>query len=306
MRRFVTALVFSLAITAGSAVVFSADNSLFSDVRVHAVFTPAKGDSVDTSKRPTENSADTPLTKATDAGELSRMLRQAGFEPKEVGSSVVTTKKQAGDWNFPVVLTISDDAEQMGIVLLLSTAKEQQPIPNDKLLGLLEANRKFHPAYFAYSTKHRRFELYRVLKNQQVTSDAIRNEIDRLTQIAQETQDLWNLDSSGSSPKPTQTEPQAKPAGSLVGTWAASRSDQEAFAIQFTADGKFNLVYVNQGKQTKSSGKFTRDGDALTLEGTDGFRLSGTVQAETDKEFRFQLQNSESASASLLFKKASR
>jgi len=47
-------------------------------------------------------------------------------------------------------------------------------------------------------------------------------------------------------------------------------------------------VYINDGKQTKSSGKFTVAAGTLTLTGSDGLKLEGNLTLSSDTEFRFQ------------------
>ena len=298
MKTSFVAIVFGVAIVATSAA--SADeNSLFSKVRVHSVFAP-RADSSPASPGSTTPSSNVP-DRITDVGQLSRMLGKAGFDATEVGSQVVSTKTQNGTWSFPVLVTISEDESQLGIALLLSTIKDEQQVPASKLLELMNANRRYAPSYFAYSSKRKRTELYRLIKNQSVTSELLRKEINRLAVIARETENLWQFDVS-STPTPddsTDSKPAAV-ATSLTGTWTAVRSDKEAFAIRFNADSTFKLIYVKQGQQSKSTGKFTLNGQSLTLVGEGGFRMSGTLSTKSDREFQLTLSNS----TSLTFKKA--
>ncbi len=63
------------------------------------------------------------------------------------------------------------------------------------------------------------------------------------------------------------------------------------------------LVYVNSSKQNRSTGKYTLSGETLTLEGQQGFRLTGSVKSLKPKEFQFLPQNAAQGSA-LLFKRA--
>ncbi len=299
MRRSIPSIVLGLLIAANSPV--SAESSLFSSVRVASVFTQP-GNST-TVAPPRERSLEPAQLKVTSAGQLSRLLLEAGLESKEIEARVVATKKQLDPWSFPVLVTISEDETRLGIVLLLSAVKEGQ-VPADKLLGLLELNRKYAPSNFAYSSQRKRTELYRSIENQAVTGQQLRDEIDRLANLAKETESFWQFE-SGTASEPT--DEAAKPAattGSLVGRWSAARSDKEAFAVQFQAGGTFTLVYVNQGKQTRSTGTFTIEGQSLTLAGSQGMRLTGTVSGQSDTEFRFLPKNSPSGAAPLTFKKA--
>ena len=61
----------------------------------------------------------------------------------------------------------------------------------------------------------------------------------------------------------------------------------EAFAIQLNANSTFVLVYVKDGKQTRSTGQFTLAGSTLTLSGSDGVKFNGTIGGVTAKTFEF-------------------
>ena len=69
---------------------------------------------------------------------------------------------------------------------------------------------------------------------------------------------------------------------------SAAKSSTEAFGIEFKADGTFNLVYIKSSNQTKSSGSFTIASEKLTLTGTDGLKLEGTVALKSAGEFSFK------------------
>ena len=91
---------------------------------------------------------------------------------------------------------------------------------------------------------------------------------------------------------------------SLVGKWSAAPSEKDAFAIQLDAAGKFVLVHVNQGKQTKSSGKYTFTNQQLTLAGDDGTQISGTVTSSTAQDFTFKIQTKSEKPPVLAFRRA--
>lgn len=286
------------------------ENDLFSKVRTESVYTP--------STQPAESAPDrrSPQlpeleVKITSTGELARKLRLAGFETEEDAENrMVSTKTKLGPWTFPVLIVLSEDDSQLMMAMLLSSVSSESQIPKAKLLGLLQANRKYAPASFGYSAKRRRTELYVVLKNRLINSGKLRDEIDRMARIAAETDQLWDLDSSAETPatgsaaaqpaaNPSTTAPQEAP--SLVGKWVSNRSANEAFAIQFNADGTFLLAYVKNSQQSQSSGKYTLENQTLSLSGKNGLRLEGTISSQSEKQFRFQ----PTGSASLDFKRAS-
>ncbi len=244
-------------------------------------------------------------------------MRLAGLEVEEDSENqLVSTKTVLGPWTFPVAVVMTDDAGHLMIALMLSSAESEQQIPTDKLLGMLQANRKYAPASFGYSAARQRTELYYTVKNENITGQMLAEQIRRLANVADATQDLWQIGSkqqsttaptpssatSGTS-APAATEP-AEPnsaSTSMEGTWVASQSDQEAFAIAFRRDGTFVLVYVKNGQQTKSTGKFTLSDSLLQLEGSGGLQLSGTISNRNTSQFSLQLNGG----ASLTFKRAS-
>lgn len=254
---------------------------------------------------------------------MAQLVSQAGLDPKAVSENVVSTKIQHETWSFPTLVTTSDDRSQVILVLLLAVLEDEQRLSADKLLELMNANRDEAPAFFAYSTKRKRIELYRTLENDGITSEQLRGEISRLAEIAARTQGLWKLETqagakpaspptkAGAASKPATAKPPTGPVprtapsakADLVGRWSAAKSKTEAFAMQLKADGTFVLVHVNQGKQTRSTGRFTLSGQSLTLAGSDGSKLAGDIRSISDKEFSFQPTGGKAGS--LTFKKAS-
>ena len=322
------------------------EDSLFSQVPIESVFSPSDGSAEGRpgAARPPRPLAPRPLRGAA---AISDALRQAGFEPKELSSEVVSINLTAGEWSFPVLVTASEDRGQLSLIALLSSVKDEKQVPPDKLLSLLSANRDYAPAYFSFSSKRKRTELHLGVDNQAMTGESLKREIDRLAAIAKETQSLWQLEPAEAaapaqppaaqqpSTAPQQPAPQqpaqrqvatktapaqtaapaqgnanaATPAPaanpSLVGKWSAARSEKEAFAMQLNADGTFVLVHVADGKQNRSTGKFTFSGQQLTIVGSDGTRLSGTISQQSQQEFHFLPAGATSKTPSLVFKRAS-
>jgi uncharacterized protein (TIGR03066 family) len=174
----------------------------------------------------------------------------------------------------------------------------------------LAANREQQPAFFTYSEKQSRLELVLSMTNAEISPRVLREEIRRLAQIAENTANLWEISNQSSPqappgkqvatsvPQATNSAPQrtaqAQPrttapaaAGSILGKWSASRSDKEAFAMQLNADGSFVLVFVNNGKQSRSTGKYTHTGGQLTLTTEGGGKFAGGVANLTATSFEF-------------------
>jgi hypothetical protein len=161
------------------------------------------------------------------------------------------------------------------------------------------------------------------LDNDSISPRLMREELRRLAQMAENTASLWevaannvaasapaaggkpagqNITINTSAAKQNAAAPAAgtSTASSLLGKWSAARSEKEAFAIQLNADNTFVLVYVKDGKQSRSSGQFTLSGGQLTLTGSDGAKFSGSVGSVTAKTFDF----TPPSTAKLTFQKA--
>ena len=320
MRKSFSLLALILILAAADV---RAEDSLFSAVPIDSVFSPSGASSGQQQQRQTPVEQPKRLFGAARLGE---MLRDAGYEPAELSPLIVSTKMQIEQVTIPVVLTLSADQSQLEVMLLLGSAKDEKQLPAEKLLTLLAANRQHAPAYFSYSEKNKRTELHRELSNQGMSSEVLKAELTKLNTIAKETQAAWNIDVSISNavaqapaqqpapsaapaqqPAPAQTAPAATaPAvnSALVGRWSAAKSDKEAFAMLLGTDGAFVLVHVNNGKQTRTTGKFTLSGQTLSLVSSDGTRSAGTVSIQSAKQFQFLPQGVTNNTAALTFKKA--
>ncbi|MEO2013397.1 MAG: hypothetical protein ABGZ53_03400 [Fuerstiella sp.] len=285
-------IAFAVIMTATTLAVAD-DDDLFSDVRTNAVFDSATN---------SDNTGTTRPKAITNAKTLREVLKSAGFDATTEGNRSVTTTKQLDPWTFPVLVTISDNEKTIGIRLGLSVIKDEKQLSTATLLQLMSASQKHAPSQFTYSAKRHRTELSTFMTGNRLTGQQLRDEINRLAILAKETSAIWaaadsRTDSDKPSPDVTKTKaapstlPDSGSQQSFSGTWSAIRSDTEAFAVAFKADGTFNLVYVNNGRQTKTSGKFSITNGSLTLAGSDGVRLVGVLTRVSDKEFRFAPQN---------------
>src|SRR5690606_21942751 len=119
---------------------------------------------------------------------------------------VLSIKIERGDWTFPALVMLSENQKELWLVLLLSSIKDEKQVPAGRLLQLMSATREYAPAYFAYSEKRKRTELYRVFENSQLTAERLREELNRLTEIALETESLWNFEGTGAGAAPQLAE----------------------------------------------------------------------------------------------------
>jgi hypothetical protein len=297
MSKLINALAATAVVILGSASYAADNDDLFSDVRPSSVFDVA---SAENSSDGTANASSKRITSPED---LRDMLKSAGFDAKVSSSRTVTMKKELTPWTFPVMLILSEDETSLSIMLGLSMITDvAKELPAKTLLGMMAASQKNAPALFAYHAKRERTELSQLVKNQALTGQILRDEINRLAILAKDTAALWNLQSETTAEPEQKTTDKPQPTTTtFVGKWSAARSATEAFAVEFATDGTFNIVYINNGKQTKTSGKFTTSAGSLSLEGTDGVKLEGKLTVNTDTQFSFTIQNS----TALVFKKAS-
>lgn len=294
-------LIFTIAGLSVAIPVTLADDSLLSDVRIDSVY-ESETDSSGSSERKQKQTVRVRTTE-----KLSELLRDAGFEVKSSKNQIVKTTKKLDRWSFPVLVTITEDEQNLGLTLALSSVSDIGLMTTEKLLDLMEANRKHAPSQFLFSKTRKRTELFCLLKNDGVTAQSLRDEINRMAVLAKENEAIWRIGDNAKTAA-TPQEPSEKssdtgttaPGSALTGNWSAARSSKEAFAIRFEADGTFQLIYIKDGKQTRSSGKFTQDAQSLTLEGKDGLRLTGSFSLQSEKQFQFQPRNS----TQLTFRKA--
>lgn len=281
-----------------SSATFADSDDLFSEFSSVSVF---GGNSESSGSKKSGNAVPRRVNSST---QLRDLIKTAGFDAKVASTRAVTAEKELEPWTFPVLLVISEDETMINVVLGLTTIKDvAKELPAEKLLKMMTASQKNAPAMFAYHAPRQRTELSVTMKNDNLTGQMLRDEINRMAVLAKKSADVWANDSQKASANPTSPRPTVKQSPApveLSGKWAASKSATEAFAIEFKANRTFNLVYIKDGQQTKSSGSFTVENGSLTLSGSDGLKLTGDLTVSSDKEFRFKPQNS----SVLVFRKA--
>jgi hypothetical protein len=316
-------LCLSALVWAGQAARPAAADDLFSSIPIDSVFTPPSTDTKTTPARSDEKAER--IQRVLNITQLTDILRDAGLEP-EAEEAAVLVKLQQSRWTFPIVLGLDEQREQIVMLVRLADFAGKPALSSDRLLALLGASRDLRPAFFSYSDKNKRIELMMSLNNDSISPRLMREELRRLAQMAENTASLWEVAATNNTAAAAPAAPATggKPAGqgitintnstkqntaapaaasnasSLLGKWSAARSEKEAFAIQLNADNTFVLVYIKDGKQSRSSGQFTLAGGQLTLAGSDGAKFSGSVSGITAKTFEF----TPPSSAKLTFQKA--
>lgn len=289
MSRLFNIVTVAILFTCGS--VASADeDDLFSDVKTKSVFedeTKTSGAAIST-------------TRITSAEELRDLLKAAGFEAKVASSRAVSLEKKLDPWTFPVLMVISEDEKQVDIMLGLATIKDvTKELPVTTLLKMMTASQENAHMLFSYHAKRERTEVSQVIRNQSLTGLMLRDAVNKMALLAKQTSGVWSTSTNEStvvtdakveSPAPATPQP-ATAAPNLAGKWSAARSATEAFAVELKSTGTFNLVYINAGKQTKSSGKFTAKDGSLSLIGSNGLKLEGKLTVQSATEFTFAPAN---------------
>ena len=239
------------------------------------------------------------------------LLEEAGLTATIDGENAATLQLKHNRFTFPIAISLDADREKVRLQMQLTDLNGQPALASERLLGLLATNLDFQPMFFSFSDKRKRIELVSGVANVQTSAESLRDELSKMAAIAESTANLWETNAAGAAPAapaisapgidkanqpvvnnqaaPAQAPAQtpASGASNFVGKWSASRSQTEAFAMQLNNDGSFVLVFVKDGKQSKSSGKFTLGGNQLVLTTSDGGKFTGQVANLTAKSFEF-------------------
>ncbi len=302
---FLTTLFSGMTGMSGVSSLRAEEQDLFSSVRGVSVFDSATSDDAGVVKP----SASARLTSIE---VVAQLVREAGFDAKVLANQFVTTRKEQDPWAFPVLIEISADERHLIVVLGLSIVKQPSEVPASVWLRMLEANQKHPAAQFAFHPGRKRTEVIGLLPNTAIDSLTLRDEINRLAILARDTESAWKLPSeddatastsfdavasmpttSASGEPGAATSPDDNSASDiavadrLVGRWSAATAQNAAFAAEFASTGRFVLVHVKQGQQTRSTGSFVIQSQQLIMTGDDGLRLTGAIQIVADSSFRF-------------------
>lgn len=312
MFRSVAAHVLWASLFAAS-LAFGGDD-LFSDLQVESVY-GSSGSAADIDPAEAEpairtGTPDSPVEIAGPAS-LAEALRNGGFDPQEANSRYLTVMLEFGEARKAAFATVSEDRQRVQLVLPLSTLAKGATLSTDRLTTLMEANRADRAERFAFSAKLGRIELHRSVENRNVTGAELRDAFEAMVAVADETESLWKSDeapvstpATASAGNPASPAPPANAVASpsLVGSWTASRSKTQAFALRLEADGKFALVTVDGTRNAKSSGTYVLGGEKLSLNDAKGGSLAGTIKIQSGSKFEFTPTGG--SAAALIFQRA--
>lgn len=252
---------------------------------------------ISTPKQPvTPRETESPVPqKNVDEGSLEKMLQQTGYSVKQIKDAGLLIQIKAGKWTIPTLVSLSKDGSQVWMAMVLKTLTNVSDLDADRLIGLMEANRKYGPAFFTFNRETKRIELRRAVRNLELDAKVLKLQIDILALVAGETATLWSFDSSaGKAPSGNSgNSTPSKPAVSReVGRWVSQLSGGQGFALRLDADGSFALVHRKADGSTETSrGTYTLSENKLTLKGSDQPALEGTVTFSSNDAFNFVIGN---------------
>ncbi|MFN8709419.1 MAG: hypothetical protein ACK50J_22280, partial [Planctomyces sp.] len=168
-----------------------ADDDLISEIRSGSVYSSEK--STDSESEYGTSKEAGKGKRITDPETLRLRLTDAGFEATVEGSRTVVTKKSLDEVSYPVRVSISEDEFQVGISVGLATLANSQSASSEQLLRLMEAGLTHAPAQFVHDRERGWLDLHVALKNSGLTGQSLRDEINRMIQLARDTHDLWSF-----------------------------------------------------------------------------------------------------------------
>ncbi len=306
MRYFFAFAVFAASLCHVS--ILRADEGLFSTVAMESVFAkPATASASVASKSKSDQ-----FDRITSVSSLVEALKAAELDPKEVKGQAKIDLRHDG-WKLPVSLAVEVDQDrivcEISLVVIDDTAAGTQT-----LLDLLSLGDSVDGAFFAYDRDRKLIQLRSSFSNRSITASQLKADLVKLASFAQQHSDVWSkLKAESKASSLSSATDLSDPSGSkstpkklsLLGTWSASLSGGQAFAIQMTSDSRFQLVHLKSGKSTISKGKVTRAGDRLTLAGEDSVTLNCRVEQTVADKFELTILDSKgSATVKIDFKKA--
>lgn len=299
---------------ATSLTAVQAQEGLFTEIRADAVFRDAQPGTSQTRPNAGDDSRSLPGNDA-----LREMLSVAGYAPKALENSLAIDV-QGENWNSQLILELQNDRSELLLSIRLADRVDPNQLTKERLLKLMQLNASQTAATFLLSEKADQLSVRVRVENRDMSVNRLRNAIENLRTLADNQRDAWQFNKPlvAATPPKAEGPPAAAPpanapanapapaataaASPLVGKWVGSRQN-EAFALQVSAAGEFQLAFITQGKNRKLQGSLTLQGDQLTLAGTDGTKLTGTIKL-ADGKLDFTLPAANNGTTVLNFRKA--
>lgn len=298
-----SAVLLTLAIASAACphLVAADDGDLFSEISMSQVIADKTS-----AQQPRPARGETVLGNQT----LTDLLVAAGLEATSSNRRVqlpLTIRGDNGANGAKRSLRFSVDAEAERIELetTIEQVQSADALPSNRLIAWMTLAGANPQTSIVFSETESAVLLKHWIGNQSVTTNDLQNAVSKVREVARQAistpdQRLITKQSDDEKPRvnPTRVD-LARPTtnktasatvspakrtetalpSSLLGTWSAKRSDQEAFAIRFESANRFKLVHFNNGKSTVSQGTAQLVGGKLVLAGDDGTRISGLFAA---------------------------
>ncbi len=262
-----------------------ASDELFSDVKARTVFAADSSSDAegDTASAPSQG------RWVLSATSLAELLKGEGYTTRLVDNNTVATEIRLDTQQYPAIISVVAKEDRLRLALQLREIADAGTLSSDYWLAVMSRNSNATGGQFAFNKSTECLELVHFLNNQRVTGTSLVLKMQNLAQAANESVGDWNPTSprSAVSTKPadaddeksaaTEVEPEVRSPLNLVGRWTAVGANQSQFAIQIGSDKKFVLAVVSGTQTLKSSGTFTLKDAQVTLQGSDGTTLSGTI-----------------------------
>ncbi|SMP51159.1 hypothetical protein SAMN06265222_103233 [Neorhodopirellula lusitana] len=317
MRKSMTIFLATIALACSTSLLKASDD-LFSEIAMESVFASSSASTkAKVADEPSDASPSESVGRVTSINTLFSIATRIDADAKQQSGSVQMNARQDG-WRFPTEINVDIENDQLvfqlGLVTLdVKAAASSQT--NKILLKLLSSGSPQKRAFFSFTPATNQLVIRGTLSNRNVTTARLSERLAELASLAAAHSDSWSQLKPGSSKKPATSPapaPTAKPpaqstAGfdiSLIGTWSATPTSGEAYAIAFTAGsagnttGTFRLVHLKAGKSTTSVGNFQLNSQQLTLSSTGSSPLKSEIQATDADQFTMQI-----GTASVLFRR---
>ena len=301
------ALLLSFCTNFNTTDLYAQDENLFSEVAMESVFEEIDDNKESTATRNYRTAPENQsFTRITGASMLQEVVKATGYTPT-VDDGIVTFEMKHDGWIFPVTMSVVLEEDRITCDFSLASIEDKSTVSRDKLLDLLTSGDPKLNAFFGYSDVDQQIQLRAALSNRSVTARQLKTDLSRLADLAVGKSDVWSAIASEEATKTSTTtlpENNSQPTtptdrsnntttqsqvtnstkASIIGTWSATISESEAFALKINVDKTFQLVHVKGGKSTVSKGTASSLGTKLTLAGDDT-TLNCTISNMTKDKF---------------------
>jgi hypothetical protein len=253
---------------------------------------PSTGQQPQQPSQPQQTVPTAPAEKAT-IDQVESLLRESGLEVKDLDNGVLGVKVKSGTLEIPMLASLSPDKSNIWLIMILKTVDSTSDMTPNRLMGLMEANQKYGPAFFTFSRQTKQIQLRRAVSNHNMTASHLKLQIDIMALVVTQTTSLWSGQAaSQTTPSESKSQPQSPAVSREVGRWVVELKNGGGFALLLNADGSFVLMHRKpDGTADTSRGTYTLADGKLTLKISGEPDLVGKVTFSTNNEFKFVVGN---------------